>query len=57
LTSNLIPFASHAANELVSGEEFRARFAELGTLMRASEMRLSGPTAQARPPILLTRGR
>ena len=41
LTSNLIPFASHRANELAWWEEFRARFGELGAIMRAGRMRLS----------------
>jgi UV DNA damage endonuclease len=41
LTSNLIPFGSHAANELAWWEEFEDRFAELGTSIRAADMRLS----------------
>ena len=34
LTSNLIPFGSHAANELAWWDEFAPRFAELGRLMQ-----------------------
>ena len=41
LTSNLIPFGSHAANELPWWEEFRPRLAVLGTLMRRAGMRIS----------------
>ena len=41
LTSNLIPFGSHPANELAWWEEFQPRFAQLGAFMRASGMRLS----------------
>ena len=41
LTSNLIPFGSHAANRLAWWEEFGRRFAQLGALMRAAGMRIS----------------
>ena len=40
LTSNLIPFGSHPANELAWWEEFQPRFAQLGAFVRASGMRL-----------------
>jgi UV DNA damage endonuclease len=41
LTSNLIPFGSHAANEIAWWEEFRARLAELGRLMVEGGMSIS----------------
>lgn len=41
LTSNLIPFGSHAANELAWWDEFAPRFAELGRLMLAGGMSIS----------------
>lgn len=41
LTSNLIPFGSHAANELAWWDEFAPRFAELGRRMREGEMSIS----------------
>ena len=41
LTSNLIPFGSHAANELDWWDEFAPRFAELGAVIREGAMRLS----------------
>lgn len=41
LTSNLIPFGSHAANELAWWEEFAPRFAELGGRMRSAGMSIS----------------
>jgi UV DNA damage endonuclease len=41
LTSNLIPFASHPANELQWWEEFGDHLAELGSLMRNDEVSVS----------------
>jgi len=41
LTSNLIPFGSHAANELLWWEEFARRFEEVGGLILRAGMRLS----------------
>lgn len=46
LTSNLIPFGSHAANELAWWDEFAPRFAELGRRMRESAMSISTHPAQ-----------
>lgn len=58
LTSNLIPFGSHAANELAWWEEFAPRFAELGRLMLAGGMSISTHPGQytvlasARPEVV-----
>ena len=41
LTSNLIPFASHPANELAWWEEFADRLAELGSLLRKDDASVS----------------
>jgi UV DNA damage endonuclease len=41
LTSNLIPFGSHAANELRWWEDFAPRFEEVGGLILRAGMRLS----------------
>jgi UV DNA damage endonuclease len=41
LTSNLIPFASHPANELAWWEEFADPFAALGSLLRNDEVSVS----------------
>jgi UV DNA damage endonuclease len=41
LTSDLIPFGSHSANELAWWDEFGERFAELGALIRAVGARVS----------------
>lgn len=41
LTSNLVPFGSHAANDVAWWEVHAARFAELGELMRNAGMRIS----------------
>jgi UV DNA damage endonuclease len=41
LTSNLVPFGSHEANELAWWDVFAARFAGLGAGMRAAGMRIS----------------
>ena len=41
VTSNLIPLASHPANELPWWEEFAPRLAALGRLMRGGGMRIS----------------
>jgi UV DNA damage endonuclease len=41
LTSNLIPFGSHGANDLAWWDVHAPRFARLGTLMRASGTRIS----------------
>jgi UV DNA damage endonuclease len=41
LTSNLVPFASHQANELAWWDDLAPRFGELGELMRRAGMRLS----------------
>lgn len=41
LTSNLIPFGSHAANELEWWREFAPRLAELGTLLREGNVAVS----------------
>ena len=58
LTSNLIPFGSHAANELAWWDEFAPRFAELGRLMLAGGMSISTHPGQytvlasARPEVV-----
>jgi UV DNA damage endonuclease len=41
LSSNIVPLASHPANDLPWWDEFAERFAELGELMREEELRLS----------------
>ena len=41
VTSNLVPLASHPANELAWWEEHAPRFAELGAIMRGAGMRIS----------------
>ena len=41
LTSNLIPFGSHHANNIAWWEEFAPRFAQLGLLMREARARIS----------------
>ena len=41
LTSNLVPFASHPANDLPWWEEFAPRLEELGALVAREELRLS----------------
>jgi UV DNA damage endonuclease len=41
LTSNLVPFGSHTANRIEWWEVHASRFAQIGTLMRASGMRIS----------------
>ena len=41
LTSNLIPFGSHAANDLPWRDEFGSCLAELGALIRRTGMRIS----------------
>ena len=58
LTSNLIPFGSHAANELAWWDEFAPRLAELGRLMLAGGMSISTHPGQytvlasARPEVV-----
>ena len=46
LTSNLIPFASHAANTLVWWDEFADRLRALGGLLRRAAARISTHPAQ-----------
>lgn len=41
LTSNLVPFASHPANELAWWDEFAGRLAELGSLLRNDDVSVS----------------
>ena len=41
LSSNVIPFGSHPANDVPWWDVFGARLAELGRLVRAADMRLS----------------
>jgi UV DNA damage endonuclease len=41
LSSNLVPFASHPANDVCWWEVFASRLAELGRLVRAAGMRIS----------------
>ncbi|HEX2045192.1 MAG TPA: UV DNA damage repair endonuclease UvsE [Gaiellaceae bacterium] len=41
LSSNIVPLASHPVNDLPWWEELAERFAELGELVRAEELRLS----------------
>lgn len=58
LSSNLVPLASHPVNDLPWWEEHAGRFAELGALMRAEEMRISTHPGQytvlgsARPEVV-----
>src|SRR5688572_14673938 len=58
LTSNLIPFGSHAANGLAWWDEFAPRFGELARLVRDDGMRLSTHPGQytvlssAQPPVV-----
>lgn len=58
LTSNLIPFGSHAANDLPWEEEFSDRFAALGLLLRRAGARVSTHPGQytvlssAQPPVV-----
>ena len=58
LTSNLIPFGSHAANQLAWWDEFAPRFGELGRLMLDGGMSISTHPGQytvlasARPEVV-----
>jgi UV DNA damage endonuclease len=46
LTSNLVPFASHAANDLPWWDEFDVRLAAIGRLMKQMKARVSTHPAQ-----------
>lgn len=46
LTSNLVPFASHMANDLPWWDEFEVRLAAIGRLMKQMEARVSTHPAQ-----------
>ncbi len=46
LSSNLVPFASHPANDVRWWEVFASRLAELGRLVRAAGMRISTQPGQ-----------
>jgi UV DNA damage endonuclease len=58
LTSNLVPFGSHPANDLPWWQELGQRFAEVGDLMRGAGLRLSTHPGQytvlssARPDVV-----